>query len=266
LRERRRQKTARSLLFYAAGAVVLAGLLWYGLWRPEVRIETVDASSAGADQGAIEALAKKELSGTFYGVIPRNSFFFYPERAIRADILDAYPRYSAVALNREGFSALAVTATPRAAAFRWCGTPDALSAEGASCYDADADGLVFEYADPAASSTGELLVYAKLEDTPHHDSYPIRAHVVGASSLPAILSFAHSIEALGVPLSSVAIEGDEASLFVAPNTRITYVIGHEATARKDAAAAFPTLNLQDGSIEYVDLRFDGKVYLRRRGE
>ncbi|HRH24694.1 MAG TPA: hypothetical protein PK109_03875, partial [Candidatus Paceibacterota bacterium] len=60
------------------------------------------------------------------------------------------------------------------------------------------------------------------------------------------------------------IRGDEADLFVPPGTRVTYVVGQEVEAAKSAEAAFKGLNLVDGSLLYVDLRFDGKVYVKRR--
>jgi len=65
---------------------------------------------------------------------------------------------------------------------------------------------------------------------------------------------------------AVTLRGDEVDLHTEGGTRITYVIGDEGEAAILAATSFPTLNVNDGSIEYVDLRFRNKVYLKRVGE
>ena len=47
-------------------------------------------------------------------------------------------------------------------------------------------------------------------------------------------------------------------------TRVTYVLGDEQNAFTALTSARDDLNLADGSLEYVDLRFDGKVYLKKK--
>ena len=65
---------------------------------------------------------------------------------------------------------------------------------------------------------------------------------------------------------SVEIRGDEADLYTPHGTRVTYILGNEEKAAALAASAFPTLNIQGGQLAYVDLRFEGKVYIKRHGE
>ncbi|MBU2330176.1 hypothetical protein KKG57_01780, partial [Patescibacteria group bacterium] len=65
-------------------------------------------------------------------------------------------------------------------------------------------------------------------------------------------------------VTSLAIRNDEADLYTTAGTRITYVLGQEQEAVITAASIFSQLNLNDGSVEYVDLRFAGKGYFKRR--
>ena len=152
-------------------------------------------------------------------------------------------------------------------AFVWCGESPALPAE--SCYDADAEGLIFaahplSVASSTATSTdNELLVYGPLEAA---GESPIRAHVTYASALPGALKFIKAMRGLGADIRSVTLRGDEVDLHTEAGTRITYVIGKEGEAAILAATSFPTLKLNDGSIEYIDLRFQNKVYLKRKGQ
>ena len=70
------------------------------------------------------------------------------------------------------------------------------------------------------------------------------------------------MKSLNVPIVSLVLRGDEADLYPQSGTRITYVLGQEQAAAQLAKAAFPSLDLNDGSVQYVDLRFDGKVYYK----
>ncbi len=272
LKDRRREEGVRTLGFMVFSVLVATGAILYVLWLPALRITEARVQGYGNAE-AIETIAKAELKGTYGGIVPKNSFFFYPERTIRAAILEEFPAIAAVSVSRTDMHAIALKTTPRASAFWWCGTPENLSAEIGNCYDADVEGLVFEKAvelsaEVATSSASDhmLHVYAHLETGSTTDQYPLKARVEGAKMLPDVLRFVKAIQGFGVPVASIAIRGEEADLFVEPSTRITYVIGHEREAAKSAEAAFKKLNLVDGSLEYVDLRFDGKVYLKRRGE
>lgn len=262
LRDRRRDEAMRSLSLFAALTVIVAGALLFLLWRPEVRISTI-VTEGGIRAEGVEELALAELRGTYYFVIPRDSFFFYPEHAVRDAVLARYPEVAALSVGRSGFTSLTLEAVPRIASFHWCGAPETLGTDG-SCYETDVEGFVFARAAVSAEESGMLRVYASLNQEGAEDSYPLRSRVEGAPALPSVLQFVSSINALGIPVASIALRGDEVDLFVAPGTRLTYVIGKEQEALQNAKAAFPTLTLTDGSVEYVDLRFDGKVYLRRR--
>ncbi len=268
LRDRRREELVRNAVLLSIGVLAVAGIAVYLLWLPEVRISRVEAAGF-TDADSVKAIAEDELHGTYMSVLPKNSFFFYPERAIRASVLERYPAVAAVSVSRTGFDSIALKASERVSAFWWCGTPSNLSAKTGNCYESDVEGLVFAPASESGASTTPndmLRVYAELDTASSTDSYPLRARVMGADSLPDVLRFARAVKMLGVPVASVAIRGDEADLFVPPSTRITYVVGHEQAAAKSAEAAFKGLNLVDGSLVYVDLRFDGKVYLKRVGE
>lgn len=265
LRDRRRDELAGKAGLIAAGIALAAGVILYVLWLPSIRIASAEAEGF-PDAASASALALAELDGRYYGIFPRDSFFFYPERAVRDALLEEFPSVSSVSVSRDGFSSLRLEGRPRVAAFHWCGSPESLAAEDATCFQADAEGLVFLPADTGASSTPMLHVYARLDTASTTGAYPLKARVEGAQHLPDILRFMRMLGSLGVSIASIAIRGDEADIFVAPSTRITYVVGHEKEAEKSAKAALPKLDLEDGSIVYVDLRFDGKVYLKRAGE
>jgi hypothetical protein len=258
----------RNTTLLALSALALCAVV-YGLWQPGVRIASVTAADT-PDPEAVQAIATKVLAGSHL-FVPRDSFFFYPERELRAAVLDAYPSISALTLRRTGFTSLSISASSRRSAFLWCGTPKEAGereAEGVSfdCYETDAEGFVFARQAPSEGEEASSLlrVYATLDTASSTGSYPLRARVEGAQMLPDILRFARAISSLGIPLRAVAIRTDEADLYTAGGTRITYVVGQEKEAGRIAESTFASLNFMDGSIEYVDLRFGGKAYIKRR--
>jgi hypothetical protein len=92
----------------------------------------------------------------------------------------------------------------------------------------------------------------------------MRATIAHAEKLSAAFDFARQLASLGSPVSSIVFRDDEVDEYLASGTRITYVLGYEQNAFTALKSARANLNLSDGSLLYVDLRFDGKVYLKRK--
>lgn len=262
--------------------ILLVAAGFYTIWQPTFRVQSVSAQGPGAD--AAKQIVLSRLSGTYLYVIPRNSIFFYPQSKMRAMILDAIPEAAAVSLKRDSFSSLIVTTIPRDESFIWCGTSIDMPMTDGSCFDADVQGYIFKQADSvstavAATSTAsttpvvasqktheQIRVFGALDTDIAQGQSPIRRYVASSGKMADALKFVDAVRTLGAPISALAIRGDEADLWVNASTRITYVLGHEQEAAQTAASALPTLNLTDGSIQYVDLRFPGKAYVKKFGQ
>lgn len=256
---RARARTLFYIVLSITGVSLVAGAL-YLCWLPALRVERVEAVGPSSDD--VVMLTQQELRGTHLMLVPRNSLFFIPEATIRAKILAVHPEIVAVSIKDKGLSGLLVTAIPRDSAFLWCGSERQSPQE--SCYDTDVDGLIFasHLPDATASSTRLLKIYAPLQE---RDTETIRSHVAHTASLPKALRLAKALRQLGANIAALAIRGDEADFYTLGGTRITYVLGAEEKAAALAASVFSKLQLNDGSVEYVDLRFESKVYLRKQG-
>lgn len=266
-RRLRRRRVFSAILFVI---FLILGAILYALRQDAVRITHVQIY--GADQSLSE-VALGALRGSYLGIIPRDSTFFYSGSSIRNAIIAEHPDIAAVSLFRSGLTGLSIRINNRAPVARWCGlSPTAMvatsSASGAHgseeyCYVFDASGFIFA---PYASSTiviNPAVLYAPLAgDTLE----PLRATIAHADLLPAAFDFARQLGTLGSPVTSVVIRGDEADEYLKSGTRITYVLGNEQNAFTALMSARQDMNLADGSVDYVDLRFDGKVYLKKRGE
>lgn len=271
LREKRKKQKRFYQIFFIVFLLALVAGAFYVLWLPAVRVHAITAQ--GPDADGMKKIATREIEGTYWYIVPRNSIFALPQADIRSQILKQYPDIAAVSMKSDSLDAISVIATPRDTAFVWCGASiDAPPADGA-CWSADAEGLIFAPLDPAtvnASST--LRIFAPLDRDVSAGDSPIRAHVKAAKQIPDALRLVKALRALGAPVSALSIQGDEGDLYLQGPTKVLYVLGHEEQAAELAAASFPTLNLTDGSIDYVDLRFvseagqPGKVYVKKFGE
>lgn len=255
-----RRRRLRRYFLYACGVVALLLLVaaMWGLWQPAVRISNVLVFGTDADLGVY---ARNAMQGAYLWVVPRDSIFFMPEASIRESILVDHPELAAVSIARNGFDGLSIKAEPRVAVARWCGlspTPDVEE----YCYVFDGNGYIF-----AAAHTMQTLnaaqLYAPLAGNVEE---PLGATVAHAERLPSVFDFARQLGTLGPRVSAIIVRDDEVDDVLVSGTRITYVLGHEQSAFTALVSAKDKLNLTDGSIEYIDLRFDGKMYLKRKNE
>ncbi len=276
LKEKRR-RTRRRLTWVILTALLLLIISVIGaFWLPFVRVQRVDA--AGPDSDGVQSLTQTILHGTYYYFFPRNSIFLFPQSKIREQILLQYPDIAAVSISREALNAISVSGTPRQAALKWCGeeysrtvvtTASTSPATVPTCYNADAQGVVFAALSPDAQPSGEsLTLYGALASNPINGSgpdSPLGATIEDATLIPNALQFVKAMRSLGAPVTTLVLRADEADLYTQAGTRITYVLGQEHDAAQLAMSAFPSLNLADGSLDYIDLRFQGKVYFKKVG-
>lgn len=273
LKARRRAARKRLFLTGCIGLLVLAGIAIIILWQSPLRVTEVSAK--GIHEHDIPDFVRSQLQGTVYGVIPKNSIFFLPREELRTGILAAYPDIEAVSLSPTGLTGLNVTSIARARSFWWCGTE--YIPKPSKCYDTDATGRIFKEVTLAvenASSTATSTVEVSAPESPPFVMYgayqggseisPVGGTLNGSSYLPDLLRFIKSIKELGANVTSARIREDEADLYTASGTRITYVLGHEHEALTLAATSFPSLDVSGTSLLYIDLRFSSKIYYKKK--
>lgn len=258
LRARRQRLRRRIIISLLILLLVLGGLADYGLWQKPVRISRIGI--VGADP-ALATLAQDALSGTYLGIIPRDSGFFIPSSAIRNGILAAHPEIAAVSVRHDGLAGIVIRADARVPIARWCGLGPT---EGVDeyCYLVDANGFVFSVADASSTPLNPFKVYVPLIGGTSTE--PLRATIAHADVLPSTFDFARQLSTLGSAVTSVIVNDDEVSDVLASGTRITYVLGAEQQAFAALVSSKGQFDLSDGSIDYVDLRFPGKVYLKKK--
>lgn len=270
LTERRKQARKGRRVMYGSFVISITALFFFAIWSNALRVSTIVASGPSAD--AAKSMVQASLEGTYMRLVPRNSIFFYPEEESKAALLTAHPELSSVTFSRSSFSSLTLATTERTAALTWCGTtpsgtvPAIVSGavandSSAQCYFADAQGFIF---DTASSTSTGIVLYAPLTTDVPPGGNAERATIAYGASLQNLIAFVDALRGMDLTISYVALRGDEVDIFLSNATRITYVLGREAAAASVAAATLPNLSLMEGIYSYVDLRFEGKSYVKRR--
>lgn len=264
--ERRRLRRRNLLIASGIALALFLGVLVYASWRPSVRIVHVEVY--GFDE-SLARIAEAELAGSYLGLVPRNSIFFYPERAIRKAIYASHGEIAAVSLFRNGLTGLTIRVTTRVPIARWCpeevlavgssSTPEALA--HTNCYFFDDQGLLYG----TTTDTDPVNSFVVQVPLPQGQATPRGQTLPEAERLPSVFNLAREVAQFGSLVRSVSISQPEVGLVLESGTRLRYLLGQEQQAFTALVSAKQSLNLADGSLEYVDLRFEGKVYLKRRG-
>ncbi len=265
LGERRSSRRRFGRIAFFILLLLLLGAMLYGLRQPSVRISHTQISGTDVN---LAHYVTEAMEGMYFWLVPRNSFFFVPERRIRSAILADYPGFAAVSIVRTSLTSMSITVTERTAVARWCGARSDLAHDLAQspdieeqCYAFDPNGFIFEIATTSTQTLNSFSLYAPIAGNVQE---PLRATLADADKLPATFDFARRVGAFGSPVTTIVIRNDEVDDYLSSGTRITYVLGHEQNAITALVSAGGNLNLSDGSLEYVDLRFDGKVYLKKK--
>jgi hypothetical protein len=264
LHARRRKNRRRALIALCIFIFLLLCASVWGLRQHSVRISHIEIINGDT---SLATIATAAMQGTYFGIIPRDSIFFFPEDRIRANILSAHPELAAISLSRQWMTGLSITAQERVPIARWCGTQGSdLNATSSrsdlgvpeNCYLFDANGFIFATASQIAV-VNSFMVFSALAN----ENNPIGSTLPNADGLPDAFNFARQVSSFGSPVSSIVFREDEVDDYLVSGTRITYVFGDEQNAFSALSSASTDVNLSDGSIKYIDLRFDRKIYVKK---
>lgn len=269
LAERRRRSRRRMRIALGIFFLLFCAVLIWGLQKKSVRIENIQI--VGDDQSLV-GVARSAMQGSYFGIIPRDSIFFLPIEQVRASILAGHPEMAAVSIARDGLRGLSIKIDDRAPIARWCGDPANQSFLATStpklaekCYLFDANGFVYATTSMTVPMRS-FIVYESLVSPGQHAS---STSIVGmtlpnAEKFPDAFDFARQLSLLGSPVVSIVFHDGEVDQYLENGVRISYVMGNEQNAFNALASARANFNAADESLEYIDLRFPGKVYLKRK--
>ncbi len=272
----RRQRIWRAVVA-VCGVVAVGALSWgaVALWNyPKFQITSVKVLGAESlSEEEVRQQVMRALEGSYAKVLSRANVWWFPARTIQSALQERFPRIRAVSLQREGLQTLRVVVRERVPRALWCGDivpsfyrlskePDAAEEYG-TCYFLDRTGYLFAKA-PSFTGTPLPRFYGALR----------RGEVVGQQFIPendfaALLALYRMFEARELPLQGLLVADEKTmELYLQGGIR---VIARRGAAPSDILeAVHAVLRAEDEKdiartqIEYIDVRFGSKVYVKKR--
>ena len=270
LKKRRRRAFLNKALIYLFVLLVVVAFATYLSRLAGLNIKTVEAGGNNiVDTENIRAVTEREISGKYLWLFPKTNVLFYPKSAIRRSLASAYPRLKDIELQVKSGGALLISVTEREPLYTWCGEniPEADTAENQICYFLDKEGYVFDEA-PYFSGDVYFKFYGAFGVVPLYPkgSYFAREYFV------ELAAFKDAASALGLEPSALYLKDDlDAELYLHSTSTTKPKILIKANTDMAVLAANLEVALQTEplktrfqkerrALEYLDLRFENKVY------
>ncbi|MBM2818033.1 MAG: Cell division protein FtsQ [Parcubacteria group bacterium] len=255
--------------------LLLIGLVFLLSWFSKIsrlQIENIEVSgNSSLSSDEIIDVMKKETSAKYFMIFSKNSIFLYPKQSIMAKLADDFKKIDSVSIKSKGLKTLAVSIAERERNALWCfseaGEGSLIKNENSSrCYFLDKGGLVFSEA-PDFSGNSFLRYYGLLDGTID----PIGENYMTHDRFKEVSRFVKSLEDLGINAlefqaesendyavnlkNGVKIIFDDKQPFDKTLENIQSILS-EVDLKGEYSPTNPP------KINYVDLRFGNKVYLK----
>jgi hypothetical protein len=276
VKEMRRTERKRKLLlvgvFFACTLIILSvGVFIVRLSDLQIQKVVVTGTNIVLPS-AIEQKTLTELSGNYFFFIPKSSVFFYGKKELEESLRKEFPRLKDLIITTQDLQTLTLTVTEHTGMYLWCGeTYDSATYDitKEECSYVDDTGYVF---DTAPSFSGNI--YLKFFGGLVKNTQIVGEHVLPEKDFNRAVIFATGLQTLGFRISGVVVTPDTYTFLVQRDTppyTSTIVIKSDAQVETLLAyvrAAITTEPLSSklkksiDSLEYLDLRFNKKVYYK----
>lgn len=236
----------------------------------QLRVERVrfEGNTAVTDE-ALWTLVAPYFEGSYAHLFSKKNIFLVPRGAVEKELLEHFVRLEDVSVTRDGLHGIVIRSTEREPAGLWCGEEGRLQ----TCYYLDENGLAFA---PAPKLTGgTFLMYVR--------TFPERVigkHLLGEEDFHALGDFINSLVTLGFHTERVTWENEAVVLSVRSSSleegRIIR-LGLKIPLTPPYDKAFSNLAsviqaadeeepLSLGDIDYIDIRFENKVFYKKKAQ
>ncbi|MBI3305638.1 hypothetical protein HYZ82_00695, partial [Candidatus Nomurabacteria bacterium] len=280
--KRQRRKTFFVIIFSISALFIflIAGLAYLSrleqLRITEIRIN----GNKVVEREMIAEAVQSEISGNYLWLFSKRNIFIYPKRGMKARLQEEFKRFKSVNLSIVENQALKVEVAEREALYTWCGTDLVVGLPSGNpttkkevCYFLDENGYIFSEA-PYISGEVYFKFYGPIDGS---DSSPIGSYVL-KGNFHRLIEFKNTLHNMG--LKAVALhtkDNQELRMYLSkggasslgPEIIFSIDADFENLAENlETALTTPPLlsNFKNkySSLEYIDLRFDNKVYYRFR--
>lgn len=263
----RARRNKRRLLIACAAFVLLIALVGGVGWLSHasflaVQKVTVEGTTTINPADVEASLHSATETPHLFGLISRQNILTYPARTLEETLAYEYPRIAHVVLRKQFFAReVSVQITQRLPYALWCMQEKLVEVYiPAKCFSVDEAGFVYESAEAFPDA---LTLYGGL---PLGITDPLRTDVA-ADYFSATSAFIATLAEQGLRVRTVHFDDKDATLVVAPNWSLKVALDKDLGAVAfNLEALLKEQNLQNTleTIEYIDMRFDERVYIKER--
>ena len=275
--ERKRKKTKRGVFLVFIGLLVVVGGAVYISRLPSLKISSVEVTgNKVVDTKDIQDTTMRVLSGKYLFVFPKDNFLIYPQREV-LDLLEVtFPRAEYINASLQG-QKLIIEMKERGGRFLWCGDEPSSDSTNEECYFTDGRGYIFDKA-PYFSDNVYLKIYGIRVS---QNESIIGSRVLPEDSFLKAVNLRAVLYEKGVQARYLYLKEDgdyefyltHSSSESATRPRIFFFMNADfATIANNLISALENEPLKTdfkekySSLEYLDARFDNKVFFKFREE
>lgn len=238
------------LLIVCSGAI-------YVCKDPRLQVRNIVVTGAHVvDPLDVSTFVSKELSGTYFSLLPKTSIFLIQQHVLARHIQAAFPRLKSVDVDRSSFSSLAITVVEYPGKYLWC------VEESTECSFMDERGEVFASA-PYFSGSAYRKIFSGEMGT-----YPFRS--VNDAQITTITMLIEKLQAISIdPLEFHYKSNRQLVVVYAHNGKLVNIVFDPSRSIEGQLALLYTgittepfaAQYRDKTkiLEYIDLRFSNKI-------
>ena len=275
-RHRRRVQLSIVTAMVGCLVVIVSGALLWLVNRPEFRLADITIyGTQQLDEVVVRETIETYLDGAYFNFFPKDSFFFFASSRLENHLREKYPRIGTLASERRGFTKLELVIQERSPFALWCGDIVPLElgplADGTStttrrenlstCYYLDESGYLYA---KAPHFTGNPLnrFYGSLDS-----GQVLGQYFIPTDEFRQLYNLIADINEAGYRVRALLLVDEQdieiyidnsVRLLVARESDFTEVIDSFITLRDAGELDSQALE----RIEYIDLRFGSRVYVR----
>lgn len=259
------QRVKKKALIGAVAFTVLVSFFGAVSWASFLDVFAVQSIAVSGTQEVRERAIESELllatASARFGLFSQQNMLLYPREALEQQLLETYPRLHSVTINKQLTQhAVHVAVEEREIWARWC---EPSTDEAEVCYHVDSSGFIFE---PATAVSDSLITLRGGLRESRTD--PLRARIA-PQYFEEVAQLLVDLKNLSLDVYGVTFMDEDAAVLIAPGWELRVALDKDLGATAfNLRAVLDEQGLRESleSLEYIDMRFDERVYFKHRND
>ena len=268
-RDRIRKRQFALIGIVAMLVLVLVGLSFLSFSKKMAVREVTVSGQQNIHPLAIIARSHQYTAEAYMGLFSRQNIMLYPSKDLEQLLTFEFPRIETIDVKRHLFKRnVSIVLSERTPYALWCRQSEKKKSEEEAedvvfweeCFLADRTGFLFG----KASGTETLIrLHGGVK---HPDGSMLRKNVI-PEDFGKIVSLLTGLQEIPLRITHIRFDDDEVEVFMAPGWKLLLTLSKDiSTVPINLSTVLDEneLSTQLEALEYIDLRFDDRVYYRLR--